>query len=177
MLLIVLCFDFCFADLDFGRLAVGFGMLTLPKMPELKKKNTDFFQPADVDLNAVAYKNKTREKIRQEKLVVYRKTGVWPTSKANAAPAKKKESWSEKKAQKTHKKEKKQIKLEQKEKRKKRSIDQEDWDEMAREARLLKKFKKRKVLPPTFFLSSCKSKSLKCCLATHNFINLSFLCH
>ena len=33
-----------------------------------------------------------------------------------------------------------------KEKRKKKSIDQEDWDEMARDARLLKKFKKRKVI-------------------------------
>ena len=115
-------------------------------MPELKRKNTDFFQPMDVDMNSVAYKDKKREKIRQEKLATYRATGQWPTSKANAAPAKKKESWSEKKAEKVHKKEKKQIKLEKKEKRKKKSIDQEDWDEMARDARLLKKFKKRKVI-------------------------------
>ena len=165
-----------FADLDFGRLAVGFGLLTLPKMPELKKKNTDFFQPADVDLNAIAYKDKTREKIRQEKLVVYRETGVWPTSKANAAPAKKKESWSEKKAQRTHKKEKKQIKLEQKEKRKKKSIDQDDWDEMAREARLLKKFKKRKVLPHFLFIklheySHDSNWKFQRCLATFSFFS------
>ena len=44
------------ADLDFGRLAVGFGLLTLPKMPELKNKKTDYFQPVDVDLNTIAYK-------------------------------------------------------------------------------------------------------------------------
>lgn len=43
-------------DLDFGRLAVGFGLLTLPKMPELKNRKTDFFKPLDIDLNTIAYK-------------------------------------------------------------------------------------------------------------------------
>ncbi len=42
--------------LDFGRLAVGFGLLTLPKMPELKNRKTDFFQPVNIDLNLIAYK-------------------------------------------------------------------------------------------------------------------------
>ncbi len=43
-------------DLDFGRLAVGFGLLTLPKMPELKNRKTDYFTPVDIDLNTIAYK-------------------------------------------------------------------------------------------------------------------------
>lgn len=43
-------------DLDFGRLAVGFGLLTLPRMPELKNRKTEFFQPLDIDLNTIAYK-------------------------------------------------------------------------------------------------------------------------
>lgn len=43
-------------DLDFGRLAVGFGLLTLPKMPELKNRKTDFFQPVNIDLNLITYK-------------------------------------------------------------------------------------------------------------------------
>lgn len=53
------CIDFVASivlDLDFGRLAVGFGLLTLPRMPELKNRKTDFFQPVDIDLNAIAYK-------------------------------------------------------------------------------------------------------------------------
>jgi ATP-dependent RNA helicase DDX55/SPB4 len=43
-------------DLDFGRLAVGFGLLKLPKMPELKNRNTSFFEQHSVDLNDVSYK-------------------------------------------------------------------------------------------------------------------------
>lgn len=94
-------------------------------------------------------RDKIREKIRQEKLSVYRETGVWPTSKAGAAPNKKKEAWSEKKDQKNRRKEKRLVKMEQKEKRNKKrraaAIDDEDWDELARDARLLKKLKRGKV--------------------------------
>ena len=83
-------------------------------------------------------RDKIREKIRQEKLSIYRETGVWPTSKAGAAPNKKKEAWSER-----------LVKMEQREKRNKKkraaAIDDEDWDELARDARLLKKLKRGKV--------------------------------
>ena len=94
-------------------------------------------------------RDKIREKIRQEKLSIYRETGVWPTSKAGAAPNKKKEAWSEKKDQKNRRKEKRLVKMEQREKRNKKkraaAIDDEDWDELARDARLLKKLKRGKV--------------------------------
>lgn len=91
-------------------------------------------------------RDKMREKVRQEKLATYRETGVWPASKGAAPPPKKKEAWSERKAEKMQKKERKRVKLEKKEKRKMRkAIDEDDWNEMAREARDLKKFKKKKV--------------------------------
>jgi ATP-dependent RNA helicase DDX55/SPB4 len=89
-------------------------------------------------------RDKAREKIRQEKLAIYRETGVWPSSKANSGPMKKNESWSEKKAQKSRKKEKKKLRVEQK-KRKRAAVDEDEWNELARDARLLKKLKKRKV--------------------------------
>lgn len=96
-----------------------------------------------LSLSNCVRRDKTREKIRQEKLVAYKETGVWPGSKA---PVKKKEAWSEKKADKVRRKEKKQVKMEQKLKRKKRpTVDEDDWNELARDARLLKKFKKKKV--------------------------------
>lgn len=136
-------------DLDFGRLAVGFGLLTLPKMPELKNRKTDFFKPLDIDLNTIAYKEKAREKIRQEKLTIYRETGVWPSSKANSGPMKKNESWSEQRAQKNRKKEKKKLRVEQK-KRKRAAVDEDEWNELARDARLLKKLKKRKISEKSF---------------------------
>jgi len=86
-----------------------------------------------------------REKIRLEKLATYRETGVWPVAKADAAPVKKKEAWSEKKEQKSKKKEKKQLKQEIKNKKKKRKIDQDEWNELAHDAHLMKKLKKKKV--------------------------------
>jgi len=157
--------------LDFGALATGFGLLKMPKMPELKRIKNLSFVPHDIDLNTIAYKyfpplisvdllvikrlfmscfrDKVREKIRLEKLATYRETGVWPVSRANAAPAKKKEAWSEQKAEKTKKKEKKLVKLENKKKRKKK-IDQDEWDELANDVRLMKKFKKRKIKAEDF---------------------------
>jgi hypothetical protein len=56
---------------------------------------------------------------------------------------KKNESWSEKKAQKCRKKEKKKLRVEQK--KRKRAAVEDEWNELARDARLLKKLKKRKV--------------------------------
>jgi len=137
-------------DLDFGTLATGFGLLKLPKMPELKRFKASSFQPYDVDLNTVAYKDKVREKIRLEKLATYRETGVWPVAKADLAPHKKKEAWSENKEQKFKKKEKKQLKLETKNKKKKRKIDQDEWDELARDTHLMKKLKKKKIKDTDF---------------------------
>ena len=157
--------------MDFGRLAVGFGLLVMPKMPELSrsgsKVKTDFFTPMEgVDLNSIAYRDKTRERLRQEKLSAYRATGVWPSSSrqtaaasaggGGSAPNRKKEAWSEQKEQKMRRKEKRLVKMEQKEKRniKKRraaeaeaaAFDEEEWQELARDARLLKKLKRRKVM-------------------------------
>lgn len=90
-------------------------------------------------------RDKLREKARQEKLAVYKETGVWPSTKTQQAPAKKTEAWSECRAMKARKREKKQLKLDGKQKRAKAPVDEDEWNELARDARLLKKFKKRKV--------------------------------
>ena len=44
-------------DLDFGRLATGFGLLHLPKMPELKGKNFPNFTPFETDISAIPFKS------------------------------------------------------------------------------------------------------------------------
>jgi len=44
-----------FTDLEFGKLATGFGLLRLPKMPELKNKITSDFIPVDMDFNSIKY--------------------------------------------------------------------------------------------------------------------------
>ena len=70
-------FIFMFKELDLGRLATAFGLLRLPKMPELTKADVSNFDIAssspplefkDVDVDAIRYKDKAREKQRQKLL-------------------------------------------------------------------------------------------------------------
>jgi len=49
-------FHFHYADLDIGELATGFGLLQLPKMPELKGKQFPNFVPTNIDVNKIAFK-------------------------------------------------------------------------------------------------------------------------
>jgi len=45
------------ADLDLGRLATGFGLLHLPRMPELKDKDFPNFEPVVMDYNTISFKS------------------------------------------------------------------------------------------------------------------------
>jgi len=44
------------ADLDLGRLATGFGLLHLPKMPELKDRDMSNFEPVVMDYSTISFK-------------------------------------------------------------------------------------------------------------------------
>ncbi|EDV21759.1 uncharacterized protein TRIADDRAFT_30218 [Trichoplax adhaerens] len=52
-------------ELDLCSMARGFGLLRMPKMPELRNVNTSLFETVDIDVDAIAYKNKAKEKQRQ----------------------------------------------------------------------------------------------------------------
>ena len=43
------------ADMNIGRLASGFGLLKIPKMPELRGKVITDFQGTPVDINTIPY--------------------------------------------------------------------------------------------------------------------------
>ena len=47
---------FIITALDLGKLGTGFGLVCLPKMPELKDKKPKNFTGYDVDLKTIAYK-------------------------------------------------------------------------------------------------------------------------
>merc|ERR1719491_75524 len=64
-------FIFRFASLDLGVLATSFCLLRLPKMPELRDKVGKLnFQSAgpEIDIYAIRYKDKARERARQKRL-------------------------------------------------------------------------------------------------------------
>lgn len=141
-------------DLPLVEMAIGYGLLQLPKMPELRKCDTSAFPVIpDLDINAIPYKDKQRENVRIQKLAVYKETGKWPGMKH--APKKQNESWSkakqnlqerkERKVKRKLLKEAKKAKDEPLKKRRRKGISEEDLQELAKDVALLKKLKKKKI--------------------------------
>lgn len=153
-------------DLDFGPLAVGFGLLRLPKMPELKDKLVTDFTNYPVDFNDIKYKDKQRELSRQEKLNSFLQTGIWPSKKRKtkvSRPNKDSTPWSLKKQTKLDTQEKRQKKKDyrtnkaaegkKKSKRNKKKLSNEDLllnEDLKKDLALMKKLNKRKVTSEQF---------------------------
>ncbi|CAB4055105.1 DDX55 [Lepeophtheirus salmonis] len=112
-------------DLPFGELASAYGLLKMPKMPELKKIKVTGFIPEKVDLNSIKYKEKLREDSRQKKLKIYKESGKWPGMKEHLSDT--------------------QACVREETKGKGKKISQEDEDDLEKDFRLLKKLKKGKV--------------------------------
>lgn len=145
-------------DIDLGKLAMSFGLLKMPRMPELKGRDTSSFIGPKIDLNSITYLNKNKEQIRLAKLNEFKKTGVWP-GKAKYR-RKQTESWTEAKQRKLEKQEKRKKRKEKKKiqqekgivtvKKKKRSISSAEIEELAKDVALIKKFKKKKISQEEF---------------------------
>ncbi|XP_050464865.1 probable ATP-dependent RNA helicase DDX55 homolog [Cataglyphis hispanica] len=145
-------------DIDMGKLAMGFGLLKMLKMPELKGKDVSFFISPEIDINAISYANKQRELHRIEKLTEYQNTGVWSTN--HKRKQKQTESWSESKKRKLERQEKRSKRKEKKKlkqglsttsnKKKRKHIKEEDLKELAKDIALIKKFKKKKISQEEF---------------------------
>lgn len=97
-----------------------------------------------------------REQIRQEKLKIYEKTGVWPKShhKSKRRSCRQTEPWSLSKLRRMERKSKRdrrKIKKQQQQDsgrrkcKRKRNLCQEDIDELAKDIALIKKLKRKKV--------------------------------
>jgi len=126
--------------LPMGKLATYFGLLRLPKMPELKKIKIEGFQSVKVDFNSIKYKNKEKEESRQGKLAEYKQTGIWPGLKSKPAE---KIAWSKKVEQKQRKEDRKRKK-EMKQEASNSKIDNfDDDDDLDEDYRLLKKMRKK----------------------------------
>ncbi|XP_033211829.1 probable ATP-dependent RNA helicase DDX55 homolog [Belonocnema kinseyi] len=151
-------------DLDLGKVAMSFGLLKMPRMPELKDQDISSFRQDDVNINTITYKDKQKEASRLEKLKVFKATGVWPSKKNRKM--KNTESWSEVKKMKLERQEKKKFKREKKKKKaelrgaskpvkKKRKSkpseeDLADLADLAKDIALIKKFKKKKISEKEF---------------------------
>ncbi|XP_015930964.1 ATP-dependent RNA helicase DDX55 [Parasteatoda tepidariorum] len=124
-------------DLDLGKLANGFALLKLPKMPELKKKEITNFVATEVNYEEIPYSDTSREK--QRKIRVQQ-------LKDHPELRKKMSAKREEKL-----KMKKLLTKKSAKKRKKKYVDDDaDLEELARDARLCKKFKKGKISKEEF---------------------------
>lgn len=144
-------------DIDLGKLAMSFGLLRMPRMPELKGKDISCFEEEHVDINSIAYSDKQKEKSRLEKLKIFRDTGIWP--KIHKNKRKQTEPWSEAKKKKLERQEnrkrRKEKKLKQKmlvnsAKKQKRKINEQDIEDLAKDIALIKKLKKKKISQEEF---------------------------
>jgi ATP-dependent RNA helicase DDX55/SPB4 len=148
-------------DLDLGKVATNYGLLQLPKMPEMKDcfKDTFVGPQKEINVNKLTYKDKQKQQAYLNKVKNYEETGVWNAKKANL----KKGSipWEESRQIKAERKEarkkRKEQKLKKKEqvdstdggivaaKKRKNKFSQEELDELASDIRALKHLKKRKI--------------------------------
>ncbi|KAL7539931.1 hypothetical protein ACHAWF_006545 [Thalassiosira exigua] len=136
-------FIFRFASLDLGLLASSFALLRLPKMPELRDKKLPNFVPAgpEVDIHAIPFRDKAREAARQKRL----------TAELAAGGKNAKQVQAERRAAEREAKRKERRAAEVAKGRnpnKKRGRQQQifdEWDELAKEERLFKKLRTKKI--------------------------------
>ncbi|CAM6050827.1 unnamed protein product [Sphagnum compactum] len=119
-------FIFKWKELEVGRTAMGYGLLQLPSMPELRRgllSVTNFIPAEGVNVASISFKDKAREKQRQKNLILkpQRQPLARTREKMDHAPKKERKETAEKRRE--HQR-------------------AEDDDEMEREYRLLKKLKK-----------------------------------
>uniref|UniRef100_A0A1A9UNF7 ATP-dependent RNA helicase n=1 Tax=Glossina austeni TaxID=7395 RepID=A0A1A9UNF7_GLOAU len=156
-------------DMDLGKAATGYGLLQMPRMPELKTLKADNFIGPDfnVDIQKLSYRNPQKEQARQEKIRAYEETGQWPTKKKHKKLT---ESWEQSKKNKLEGKTKKELrkakKLRKKEteaaeekkgKKRKTLYTQEDLEQLANDLRLFKKLKRNKISDEDF----CKEMGIE----------------
>jgi len=138
-------FIFRFASLDLGHLATSFCLLRLPKMPELrdcKGKLKHFISAGpEVDIYAISYIDKAREAARKKRLAAELAAGGKNAKQIMA---------EQKKADQVRRqKERRQAAIEKgrnpDKKRGRNAQIVDEWEELAKEERLYKKFRRGKI--------------------------------
>lgn len=135
---------FRFQDLELGSLANSFGLLRLPKMPEIKRaRQIQNFTESNVDIDAIPFRDKAREKQRQKAM------------KANAE--KKAQEMEASSAQKRAREKQKMAAANEKSvtgAKRQKMQSRKDEDEMEAEYRLLKKLRRKEISEKEFDIAT-----------------------
>jgi ATP-dependent RNA helicase DDX55/SPB4 len=126
--------------LDVGAVARSYALLRLPKIKELRLKGDIDFVPDEIDTSLIPYKHKAREVARQKRLLVQREE--------NERKRQAEEKSNDRKRKQQEDRQKQQQQQQQQQKKKPKGKHQHilaEWDELAREELLYKRFKKGKI--------------------------------
>ena len=115
------------ADLDWADLGNAWGLLKLPKMPEVKKWQGDRSLGADVDWQAYAYKDKRREESRQQAMATRVEGSTMVEKQTRPVKKQGKRAWSDKHDQ--------QEEREDRRNKRQRRRDRDRWEHMTPEER------------------------------------------
>jgi len=148
---------FRFKNVDVASVAEAYGLIRLPRMPELKNRKIEY-KGLDIDPETIKYKDKNREKQRQARLQKEKEGKL--NNKGKKGKKGKNEAWSQKKQLKERRLErrekrerkrdaktrnmimamKKEEEIKKEAEKRKREMEDE-WNELREEAKLLKKRK------------------------------------
>lgn len=84
------------SELDWTELGHAWGLVRLPKMPELKKWDGDKTLGVKLDMSEYEYKDKTREKARRVAMEEAKNAAPYVPSEEQLRKRKERESWSQK---------------------------------------------------------------------------------
>ncbi|EDQ86592.1 uncharacterized protein MONBRDRAFT_35262 [Monosiga brevicollis MX1] len=151
---------FQFKKLDLAALARGFALLHLPRMPELRSlQNSRAFEQSKIDQASIRFRDKQREKQRQQNMKRRAEErekalaeGPSEKERERSKRSKKNEAWSKQKQAK-ERKDKRRAKAEAKERAEIHALlkennvgdDGHDVDDLAQEARLMRRLKQGKI--------------------------------
>ncbi|GAB0135116.1 DEAD/DEAH box helicase [Epichloe bromicola] len=133
------------ADLDWADLANAWGLLRLPRMPELKNWKGDKTLGVEMDWDAFAYKDKAREKARQEALEAQRNGAVEEQRKADKSRKRKNEAWSNKTGHEEQRVERREKRHKRKEAEKKANMTDEEKLDKAKLDELIRRVREQNL--------------------------------
>ncbi|XP_055541769.1 probable ATP-dependent RNA helicase DDX55 homolog [Wyeomyia smithii] len=153
-------------DLDLGKVATSYGLLQLPRMPEMREQFKQSFQGPEeqVDVFKLVYRDKQKQQSYEKKVQTFKETGEWKSKKKiqkkNSVP------WELAKMAREERKETRKKRRDEKQKRKaaalaaddegqsvkkkKAKFSQEELNELANDIRALKKLKRKKITKEEF---------------------------
>lgn len=138
-------------DLDLGQVAEGFGLLKMPKMPELKGRTVESFSPTDIEVDNIPYQDKGREKQRKKRLQEQQEGSIATLTGKKRRFRKESVPWSKSK-ERDVKREKRKARREylRQQRKQKHTFNDDELEELAQDARLVKKMKRRKISKEDF---------------------------